>query len=266
MYKILLATDREQIRSLFHRQTWPFLGFSEPLYAGDSAKAISLLNSKAIDAIGFYFDAPMADELTKFLHYERPSLPVFMVCEDEEKQRTVLREMASVLNKMHSDMADAPYDDEMMRNMLRDELMHRLLSGEVEDFSVAERQLKLIRSHLSMTRPCKVYELDMPQGEVYVSEHTNAMERLERALRNNFFGRYVDRIYYAVAVLTPRYIRVAALPQAGIDQEQHDFEARADSHVSESLGMIKEYLNLDIDIRGQGMIPTLRSFTESAQN
>ena len=107
-----------------------------------------------------------------------------------------------------------------------------------------------------------VYEMDMPQGDVYISEHQNAMDRLERALRNNFFGRYVDRIYYDVAVLTPRHIRVAAIPQGGIDQDTDDFRQRADEHVEDCLHTIKEYLNLDINIVQGGLIPSLRAFTE----
>ncbi len=262
MYKLLLATNSPAIRSLFESIVWKGTGFSQPLYASNAQEAVDLLNSKAIDAIGFYLEGQEVAILSNYLHFERPSLPVFSVCSDRERQILYLKETVAVLNQIHTDMAETPYNDDMMRTMMRDELMHRLLCGEVEDFSVVERQLKLIRSHLSATRPCMVYEMDMPQGEVYMTEHHNAMERLERALRNNFFGRYVDRIYYDVAVLTPRHIRVAAIPQGGIDQDLADFERRANEHVEDSLRMIKEYLNLDINIAQKGMIPSLRAFTD----
>ncbi len=262
MYKLLLATGNPEIRSLFETISLNAIGFSKPLFAVRADDAVRLLSSRAIDAVGFYLEGQDAATLSNYLHFERPSLPVFTVCSDPDKQMLYLKETAAVLNQIHSNMTDAPYNDDMMRTMMRDELMHRLLCGEVEDFSVVERQLKLIRSHLSATRPCMVYEMDMPQGDVYISEHQNAMDRLERALRNNFFGRYVDRIYYDVAVLTPRHIRVAAIPQGGIDQDTDDFRQRADEHVEDCLHTIKEYLNLDINIVQGGLIPSLRAFTE----
>ncbi len=262
MYKLLLATDRDDIASQFKKIDWPSLGFHEPLYAADPEEAIRLLQTKGLDAVGFYFLDREAKLLSSYLHTERPSLPVYSVSEDLQQQQVIILELRSVLNRLHSDMADTPYDDDAMRLMMRDELVHSLLCGEIVDFSVVERQLKLIRSHVSSTRPCMVYELDMPQGEIYMSEHLHAADRLERALRNNFFGRYVDHIFYAIAVLTPRHIRLAAVPEAGLEQDLADYERRANEHVAQSIEMIKEYLNLDINVEESGMIRSLRSFCE----
>ena len=266
MYKLLLATDRDDIATQFKSIKWASLGFHEPLYAKDSSQAISILQTKGLDAVGFYFLDREAKLLSSYLHTERPSLPVFSVTDDAEAQVVYLIELRSVLNRLHADMSDIPYDDDAMRLLMRDELVHSLLCGEIVDYSVVERQLKLIRSHVSSTRPCMVYEMDMPQGEIYVSQHINAVDRLERALRNNFFGGYVDHIYYAVAVLTPRHIRVAAIPEAGLEQDLSDYEKRATEHVNRSIEMIKEYLNLDINIAECGMIRSLRSFCEDEQD
>lgn len=260
MYKLILATNRVNIREMFKNINWLSLGFCEPLYAADSDEAIALLNSKAVDAIGFYLEGNDVTVLSHFLHYERPSLPVYSVSHDAQKQLTILRELSGVLNRIHADTTDEPYDDDMMRTMMRDELMHSLLCGELEDFSVAERQFKLIRAHISTTRPCMVYELDMPQGDVYMSQHANAADRLERALRNNFFGGYVDHIYYTVAVITPRHIRAAAIPEGGLDQDFADFERRANEHMQASIDKIKEYLNLDMTVAESGPIRNLRGF------
>ncbi len=262
MYKLLLATDRQDIVRQFEAIDWNRLGYHKPLYASSSREAIDCIRSKALDAVGLHFEEKAAVPLTRFLHNERPSLPVYSVTGDPDKQITVLIEMRSVLNRIHADISDIPYDDDMMRTLMRDELVHSLLCGEIEDYSVVERQLKLIRSHVSSTRPCMVYEMDMPQGEVYMTQHVSAADRLERALRNNFFGGYVDHIYYAVAVLSPRHIRVAAVPEAGLEQDLDDYANRANAHVQHSIDMIKEYLNLDISIVQGGMIHSLRSFCE----
>ncbi len=266
MYKLLLATDREDIVERFREIKWPALGFHEPLYAANATEAIRLLQTKGLDAVGFYFLDSEAKLLSAYLHTERPSLPVYSVTDDPAQQQVFILELRSVLNRLHADISDVPYDDDAMRLLMRDELVHSLLCGEIVDFSVVERQLKLIRSHVSSTRPCMVYEMDMPQGEIYMSEHAHAAERLERALRNNFFGRYIDHIFYAVAVLTPRHIRLAAVPEAGLEQDLDDYERRANEHVAKSIEMIKEYLNLDINVVDSGMIRSLRSFCEDEQD
>lgn len=263
MYKLLLATDQKDIQEAFGRYPWQEMGFYPPLIATSSEEAIQLLNSKAIDAVGYHFEKKNGIALSNYLHHDRPSMAIFSVAEDSQKQLTVIRELADMMKRLHSDFADEPYDDEAMRTFMRDELTHDLLSGEIEDFAFAERQFKLLRSHISFTRPCMVYELDMPQGEVYMTMHRNGLERLERALRNNFFGRYIDRTYYAVAVLTPRHIRVAAIPKGGEEQDMDDFENRANAHVEDSIERIKEYLDLDIDMVTCGMIPNLKAFSTS---
>ncbi len=262
MYKLLLATDRQDIAEQFETIDWTKLGYHKPYYAATSLEAIDCIRTKPIDAVGFHFEEKAAAPLTRFLHIERPSLPVFSVTDNVEKQTDILIEMRSVLNRIHADISDIPYDDDMMRTLMRDELVHSLLCGEIEDYSVVVRQLKLIRSHVSMTRPCMVYEMDLPQGEIYMKQHVSAADRLERALRNNFFGRYVDHIYFAVAVLSPRHIRVVAIPEAGLEQDLEDYTSRANAHVAQSIEMIKEYLNLDISIEQCGMIPSLRAFCD----
>ena len=263
MYKLLLATDRTDILAVSDSIDWHKLSFHTPMRASTPAEAISVLTGKAVDAAGFSLTDSSNAALRDYLHLERPSLPIFSVTDDREKQIAILVELRQVLDRIHADFADVPYDEDSMREALRDELIHRLLCGEIEDFSYVEREIKLIRGHISTTRPCMVYEMDMPQGDVYVLQHTAAIERLESALRNNFFGRYIDHIYYAVAVLTPRQIRLAAIPEAGLDQDLADFENRANTHVRESLEMIKEYLNLDINVVESGMIRNLRAFTEN---
>ena len=265
MYKLLLATDQEVIRQAFQEYPWNRMGFHAPLIVSSSEEAIDALNSHAIDAVGYYFEKKNGVKLSSYLRYERPSMSIFSVTMDSEKQLMVLKELSEMMYRLHSDFSDDPYDDETMRTLLKDELTHRLLSGKIEDFAMAERQFKVLRSHISFTRPCMVYELDMPQGDVYMSLHYNALERLERALRNNFFGRLIDKVYYAVVVLSPRHIRVAAIPRAGEDQDLKEFEQRANAHVEDSIDRIKEFLDLDINVRQCGMIENLKAFTPAAK-
>ena len=268
MYKLLLVTDREDIRKLFRDQIdWAGLNCRPPFIASSAQEGIDLLNTQAIDAVGYHLPKPDAIPLSRFLRYGRPSLPIFEVASKLDKQLMILHEMADMLNRLHADFADEYYDENAMLNIMRDELVHTLLAGEWQDGESLKRELKLIRSHVRPERPCVLYEIDMPQGEVYLSEHHGqAQERLESALRNNFFGRYVDGIYYAVAVLEPRHIRVACMSTSKEEWEDAAaFAARAERHVQDSILKIKEYLDLDMAVVQSSWLQNLNELLRPAQ-
>ena len=268
MYKLLLATDQENVLSLFRDQIrWAGLNCRAPYTASTPQEAIDLLNTKAIDAVGYLFASPDGIQLTKYLRYGRPSLPIFQVCVEKDSQMEALRQTVKVLDRLHADYADEYYDEEAMLTIQRDEMVHSLLAGEQQDWASVTRELKLIRAHVSLDQPCVLYEIDMPQGDVYLSEHRGrAQERLESALRNNFFGRYVEGIYYAVAVLTPRHIRVVCMPLHGQEPETPDaFGARTDAHINESIQKIKEYLDLDMMVVESAWLDSLQDLLRPAQ-
>ena len=266
MYKLLLVTDREDLRTKFRDEIdWAKLNCRAPYTASTPQEAIDLLNTKAIDAVGYRFFQIDGMQLTKFLRYGRPSLPIFLVCETVDQQIPMLEQTVSVLNRLRADYADSYYDEETMLTLQRDELLHSLLAGEIGDWERVLREMKLIRAHVSLDKPCVLYEIDMPQGEVYLSEHQgHAQQRLESALRNNFFGRYVEGIFYAVAVLTPRHIRIVCMPMHGQAPETREaFGARTDSHINESIQKIKEYLDLDLTIVQSAWLSSVKDLLSS---
>ena len=98
MYKLLLVTDREDLRAQFRDQIdWAKLNCRTPYLASSPQEAIDLLNSKAIDAVGYRFFSLDGMQLTKFLRYGRPSLPIFQICETAEKETEMLAQTVSVL-------------------------------------------------------------------------------------------------------------------------------------------------------------------------
>lgn len=260
MYKLLLVTDQADVQALFREQIdWTRLNCREPIITASAREAIELLNSKAIDAVGYHLTKQDALELVQFLRYGRPSLPIIEVHSHLNKQMVVLEEMRRMLDRLHADFAD-DYDADAMLMLQRDELIHSLLAGELYDGAALDRELKLIRARFDPDRPCILYEIDMPQGDVYLSEHHgHAQQRLESAMRNNFFGRYVDGIYYAVAVLTPRHIRLVCMPMQNEEPEEPEsFAARADEHVQDSILKIKEYLDLDMTVSESAWLENVR--------
>ena len=268
MYKLLLVTDRDDLLTLFRDQIdWMRLNCRALYTAATPEEAITLLNTKAIDAVGYRFFAMDGMALTKFLRYGRPSLPIFQVCDNLENQVMVIRQTVAVLDRLHTDYADEYYDEEAMLTLQRDEMVHDLLAGEIQDWDALVREMKLVRAHVSLDEPCVLYEIDMPQGEVYLAEHRgHAQKRLESALRNNFFGRYVEGIYYAVAVLTPRHIRIVCMPMHGqAPQTQEELGKRTDDHIQESIQKIKDYLDLDMMVTESAWLTSVKDLLRTAQ-
>ena len=156
--------------------------------------------------------------------------------------------------------------EETMLTIQRDEMIHNMLAGEYTDWDRLRSMLTLTRIRIHAEATCVLYEIDMPQGDIFSDHHYHAQRRLERALRNNFFGRYVDGIYYAVAVLTPRHVRLVCIPmmnEAALDAEA--FAARADEHVQDSISRIREYLDLDMEVTESAWLNGLKEFIENVK-
>ena len=267
MYKLLIVTDREDIRQMFETQIdWASLGCRSPRMADTAEAAIELINTKAVDAVGLHLPKAKAAHLVRFLNYGRPSLPVFTVYSSLEKQMNVLKDTRRLLDKMHQDFADEGYDEETMLTIQRDEMIHGMLAGDYTEWDRLRSMLTLTRIRINAEATCVLYEIDMPQGDVFSDHHYHAQRRLERALRNNFFGRYVDGIYYAVAVLTPRHVRLVCIPMMNEAEEDAEaFAARADEHVQDSISRIREYLDLDMEVTESAWLNGLKEFIENVK-
>lgn len=265
MYKLLIVTDREDIRQMFAGEIdWARLNCRMPRIVGTAEEAITLLNSSAVDAVGIHMAEAQATPLVRFLNYGRPSLPMFAVYSSLEKQMPVLKDTRQLLDRLHQDFSDDSYDEETMLSIQRDELIHSMLSGQQNDWDRVKSLLRLTRLRINPAAVCVLYEIDMPQGDVFSDHHYHAQRRLERALRNNFFGRYVEGIFYAVAVLTPRHIRLLCIPMMNEAEEAPEsFAARADEHVQDAIGRIKEYLDLDMEVVHSAWLDGLRAFVEA---
>lgn len=263
MYKLLLATDDPQIKKMAEESVdWHALGYHRPVITSDCAQTVEALKTKVVDAIGFRLNKADHEQLDRYLRYGRPSLPVFNVASDAEAQSRIMKELITVMDRLHAQDADDYYDGEDMLNAVRDDFVHQLLAGRVTDPSRAERTLAYLRSRIDPSQKFVLFEIDLPQGEIYMSGYYDPalrQSRLESALRNNFFGRYVNGIYYAVAVLTPRHIRLVAAPMEGTSVTEEELVSAARAHVEATFDKVKEYLELDMYIRDMRILENMQA-------
>ena len=249
MYRILIAIkDMNAFSALNEQIDWQSMSFREPMFVSTADEAISVMETKRVDCIAYILEKYEARKLTKYLNEVRPSLPIFQIKRNLEAQTSVLKDILRYLDRLHSDMSDEVYDENVVMDMLRDELGHNLLAGEIRSEDLLRGRLQMLRSYVSPDKKCVLYDFDMPQGEIYLMNQWHyGSERLENALRNNFFGRYYDDIYYWAAVLTPRHIRVIACQRVdGPDEEEEKLLSRTNIHIDQSIESIKEYLGLDL--------------------
>lgn len=251
MYRILIVLkDPAAFSAMNEKIDWQSMNYHEPVIVFSAEEAISMMETKRVDCIAYILEKYEAATLKKYLNHVRPSLPVFQIKRDYDAQISTLKDLLRYLDRLHSDMADDVYDENVVMDMLRDELGHNLLAGEIRNEQVLRGRLQMLRSHVSLDKKCVMYDFDMPQGEVYLMNQWHyGSERLENALRNNFFGRYYDDLYYSVAVLTPRHIRVLGCQRKdGEDTTDDNLVSRTNMHIEQCIDDIKEYLGLDLNI------------------
>lgn len=249
MYKLLLITDRPDVRQAFESVgNWAQMMF-HPITIVDSAEEGLLhLSTRAVDAMGYCLQGKGVSEMRAYAA-DHPSLPIF---QPHNRTEAIIEEMQRTrrfLDRVHADDADELFDEKTVLQMLRDELMNQLLAGEITSREELLSRIKLVRANASVVLPCYLYDFDLPQGEVYLADRWHyGRERLQNALRNNFFSRYVDDIYYDVVVLTPRHIRLFACPRMDSTLSPQDAQRQVKRHVEGVVAQIKDYLDLDLDL------------------
>lgn len=249
MYKLLLVTDREEVKEAFlNVEDWGKMMFFPVTILENVQEAVRYLDGHAVDAIGYSLMHEDASPLQQYIS-DHPSLPVFQTHRHDKSLMEELRRISRFLDRMHADDSDESIDENDALQILRDELMQSLISGEIQSRDELLGRIKLVRANVAAQRRCYVFDFDLPQGEVYLSDRWHyGRDRLQNALRNNFFGRYVDDVYYDVAVMTPRHIRLFACPRMNIEKDDGAVQRQVKAHVRKAVEGIKQYLDLDLDL------------------
>ncbi|MGI6215393.1 MAG: hypothetical protein ACOYIT_05930 [Christensenellales bacterium] len=257
MYKLLLVTDNEEVRSAFEQiDNWGQMMFLPVTIISDAQEALQYLNSHVVDAIGYAFVNQDPSPIQQYIT-DHPSLPVFQTHQRGRALFDELQRIREFLDKMHRDDADS-YDEVFVFQLLRDELMSQLLRGQIKSEEELIARIKLVRANVSLTMNCYMFDFDLPQGEVYLNDRWHyGAERLEAALRNNFFGKYIDGVYYDVAVLSPRHVRLFAAPAFNIDLSNEEIEREVMQRVEKVLEDIKNYLDLDLNLENTYVLKSM---------
>ena len=127
MYKLLLVSDKEEIRSLYRRYAeWNTLGFEQPDVAENAQQGIDLLSHRRYDAISSLLSV---SEGKKFFAYlsRRPEMLGMETARDEEHLRREISTARRALSTRDASRQSKQVDD--YTKVLQGEFFCDLLRG-----------------------------------------------------------------------------------------------------------------------------------------
>lgn len=260
MYKLLLATDRQEIRDVFEQmESWEALGFRSPRIADSAESAIACLKAHHVDAIAYCLPQEEAEVLFAYLQQVHPIMPIFQAVTSKKEQLAYVTELRSLLNRTHADFSNDNFGEADMMMLCRHEFLRALLSEKISSEPEVRTRLMLLRSRMDPDQPCVLIDMELPQGEEYMMGRWHyGSERLEVALRN-FFGSEIEGMRILTSVISPNAIRLLACPMLGshLKESGESVTGMVVEHADEAIAQVKEYMDLDMHIAGIRVLPSL---------
>ena len=245
MYRLLIVTKSPTIEKMFNEiDGWETMGFKPPRIKHTYEEALESMRKHHTDAIGI--DVGF-DGLEKWMNEQRPQIPIFMVIDDEGHQLAVIREVELLLNQIHTDDSNDDYNEESNFSAARERWMKYLLSRLAQSKDEILKQQRLYRCSDDPKSPCYFARIQIPQGDMFITERWHyGSERLATALRN-FFGEEYDEMNIHVAVVSPEEVRIVFTPRL-CNTAGSTPEANVKEYIEETIEQIQHYLGLTMSL------------------
>ena len=134
MYKLLLVTDKPQVRTVFDSvEDWDKQGFRPPHVRTCAAEAEDCLLKHHAD--GIFLSVPAEDERQLMLLLDRryPLTPVVEAPDQRDDLLRNLNELRWLLNRVRADYSNDRYDEAEMLRLVRHAYFRRVLQGQEKD-------------------------------------------------------------------------------------------------------------------------------------
>ena len=260
MFKLLLVTDRPEVRATFEGITdWERIGFRTPRYASCVEEAVDSLTHHHADAIAVSLPPEEEKRMIQAMATPRWHLrPILIIPEDTGDLMRDLGELELLLSRTHADYSNDQYSEESMMQLARHEFLRRVIAGQEQNPAHIRRYLRLLRSQMDPDKPCVLIALDYPDDDGYLSDHWKyGADRLEVAMRN-IFGAELEGIRMLVSVLPDERIYLLACPM--LDRETVSGPEMVElvcSHTEWAIGHVRDYLKIEMDIAAVYTAPNL---------
>ncbi len=246
MYKLLLVSDKEEIRKLYEGfSEWENLGFERPAVAANAQEGIALLGRNRYDAVSSLLSV---GEGKKFFAYlsRRPEMLGMETARDEARLRREISSARRTLSSRDASRQMKQVDD--ITRAMQGEFFCDLLRGAAMDTArIDERMRSLKFRTLEASRPLAMASFRLPQGDYFLAEVWRyGRERLENALKN-IFENGDARMYFVLLIINPHHMRLIGVPREEMTREEVAAQMRL--HLSRCQASLDSYFELTLNIK-----------------
>ncbi len=268
MYKLLLVTDREDVREAFTGiQDMNRLMFDPVALAGSVQEAKAYLKRPGADAIAIDLEHEDESPLHTLMAEEYPYMPIMRTHRRGDGLRNELGMLREVLDQLLGDFSDYESTPPMTLARLQSEALHKLLEERIASRNELQSRLLLARSTINTKRPSLLFEFELPDGLNFLENRwSHGFERLDLALKTNFFGQIPGPLQYTSALLSPMRLRVLACTAEDVTDKQLDvLSAHAQQLVLGTAAQVKIYMDLDLVCTQFRVLPKLEAFIPQSE-
>ncbi len=246
MYKLLLVSDKEEIRSLYADfAEWEKLGFERPTLAANAREGIEQLNSRRFDAISWLLSISEGKRFFADLS-KRPEMLGMETARDAERLRREISSARRTLSSRDAARKTKQVDD--LTRAMQGEFFCNLLRGHAPDVAQIDEKMRLLKMiHLDATRPVVTASFRLPQGDYFLSEVWKyGRDRLENALKN-IFEIGDAQTAYVLLIINPHHMRLIGVPR--VEMEQEVLYERMLEHLERCERCLEEHFELTLNIK-----------------
>lgn len=246
MYKLLLVSDKEDIRRLYAGfSEWENLGFERPAIAANAQEGITLLKSRRFDAVSSLLSVAEGKQFFAYLS-RRPEMLGMETARDEARLR---REISSARRTLSSkDAARQMKQVDDFTRAMQGEFFCDLLRGAPYQKDHIDERMRSLKMQLTQAdRPVAMASFRLPQGDYFLAEVWRyGRERLENALKN-IFENGDERMYFVLLIINPHHMRLLGLPREEMTKQQVANQMKM--HLSRCQASLEAYFELALDIK-----------------
>lgn len=262
MFKLLLATDRPEVREAFGSiRDWDRLGFKEPRTAATADEAVDSLIHHHADAVAINLPPEEEQKLVRAMARPRWCLrPILHAADTQEEILRDVVELELLLSRTHADYSNDDCKEETMMQLSRHEFFRKVISGKETSAEHLRRYMRLLRSRMDPDRPCVMLRFHLPDEDGYLSDHWHyGPDRLEVAMRN-IFGAELQGVRILVSVHDDGQITLLACPMLDAEvPEPEEMKRLVLDHAEWAIGHVRDYLNIEMEIES---VITLNSLVD----
>jgi len=246
MYKLLLVSDKEEIRSLYEGfADWESLGFERPALAANAREGVEQLNRCRFDAISWLLSISEGKRFFADLS-KRPEMLGIETVRDEARLRSEISSARRTLSSRDAARQTKQVDD--LTRAMQGEFFCNLLRGQAPEKALIDEKLRMLKmGHLDALRPVVTASFRLPQGDYFLSEVWKyGRDRLENALKN-IFESGEREVAYVLLVINPHHMRLIAVPR--VDMAADEVYARMLTHLQHCEHCLVENFELTLNIK-----------------